>query len=130
MKTPLLFSNRSQRALRAVDNRQANRWRALCLFDGCDESELVQIGQLVNIKISSFSLGLYSSYSTLDGILSDYVAVTQGTVIHAAVMSESLSTKMRVSRGSLPHWVDPKEPPSKRAPYSTILGQPFNHTVF
>ena len=99
-----------------------------CAFDfKCDESELVLMGQSVNIKHFSW---LKFIASTLNGTFWHYEAVTSVTPIDTAVMSESPSTKITVFRGLLPHWTDPKEPPSKRAPYSTILAQPFTHTVF
>ena len=39
------------------------------------------------------------------------------------------SSKCYVTHGSLPLFVDPKHPPIKRKPFSTILNQPFNHKV-
>lgn len=29
----------------------------------------------------------------------------------------------------LPAFIDPKQPPTKRSPFSCILGHPFTHTV-
>jgi len=39
------------------------------------------------------------------------------------------TSKFFSSRGALPQFVDPKQPPSKRKPFATILNQPINHTV-
>lgn len=41
----------------------------------------------------------------------------------------SSAAKAYVSQGSLPPFVDPEQPPSKKNPFSTIIGQPFIHTV-
>jgi hypothetical protein len=39
------------------------------------------------------------------------------------------NSKFYVSHGTLPHYVDPRQPPSKKKPFATVLNQPFNHTV-
>ena len=31
--------------------------------------------------------------------------------------------------GQLPAFIDPKQPPTKRSPFSAILGHPYVHTV-
>ena len=43
--------------------------------------------------------------------------------------SKTLSSRVYVSTDSLSRYVDPQHPPNKKKPYSTILNQPFNHTV-
>lgn len=30
----------------------------------------------------------------------------------------------------LPAYIDPKQPPTKRSPFSAVLGHPFVHSVF
>jgi len=42
---------------------------------------------------------------------------------------ESPSSKCFISTGTLPRFIDPKQPPTKKKPFSTIMNQPFNHTV-
>lgn len=37
--------------------------------------------------------------------------------------------KCYTTLGQLPAFVDPKQPPSKKSPFSAILGHPFIHTV-
>ncbi|KAF6220904.1 hypothetical protein HO133_002584 [Letharia lupina] len=43
--------------------------------------------------------------------------------------SKTSASKAYVSHGNLPPFVDPEQPPSTKKPFSTILGQPFTHTV-
>lgn len=43
--------------------------------------------------------------------------------------SDVSSSKFFVSNGSLPAYIDPHQPPSAKKPFSTILNQPFTHTV-
>lgn len=39
------------------------------------------------------------------------------------------AAKCDVSLGCLPQYIDPKQLPSKKKPFATILNQPFTHTV-
>ncbi|CAD6587543.1 MAG: hypothetical protein ASARMPREDX12_002930 [Alectoria sarmentosa] len=43
--------------------------------------------------------------------------------------SKTPASMAYVSQSTLPPYVDPQQPPSKRKPFSTILNQPFTHTV-
>lgn len=43
--------------------------------------------------------------------------------------SQTPSSKAMVSTGMLPKSVDPKQPPSKKKPFSAIMDQPFTHKV-
>ena len=42
---------------------------------------------------------------------------------------EAPTSKCFLSSGSFPRFIDPKQPPTKRKPFSTIMSQPFNHRV-
>jgi len=40
------------------------------------------------------------------------------------------ASKCYVTHGSLPTYIDPRQPPTKKKPFSTILDHTFAHTVF
>lgn len=44
-------------------------------------------------------------------------------------VNDQPSAKCYVTHGSLPSYIDPAQPPTKKKPFSTILGHTFAHTV-
>ena len=45
------------------------------------------------------------------------------------LQNDKSASKCFVLHGILPQYIDPKQPPSKKKPFATILNQPMNHTV-
>ena len=50
--------------------------------------------------------------------------------MYNSLKSKSTASKSYVSHGTLPQYIDPEQPPSKKNPFSTILNQSFTHTVW
>src|SRR5204863_7265706 len=44
--------------------------------------------------------------------------------------SESRSEKCYTTVGKLPPFIDPEHPPTKKSPFSAVLGHPFVHSVY
>ena len=49
--------------------------------------------------------------------------------MHPFYKTDRCSSKLYVSGGTLPSYIDPKQPPTKKQPFGTIANQHFTHTV-
>lgn len=49
--------------------------------------------------------------------------------MYAALKNDRPKSKLYVSTHTLPFYIDAQQPPNKKAPFSNILSQEFNHSV-
>ena len=49
--------------------------------------------------------------------------------MYSATVTGRSTSKLYVSNGTFPAWIDPKQPPTKKQPFGIIMDQHFTHTV-
>jgi ribonucleases P/MRP protein subunit RPP40 len=60
---------------------------------------------------------------------SPLIASIMPSVFDFATGDSGLNSKMHVSQGSLPPYIDPAQPPTKKSPWRQIKEMPFVHSV-